>query len=207
MIRAFSTAGRAASVVPPRPSVTRPSQRAPVTVRRCRAPRLLPWRPTSRNGSSISRACRHSNSLGAGSDVRAFLAPGVPADLARAALRRAWSVDPVIRDFIGLSENAWDFNAPGGVPGFGTVTAEEVRRLLAHAIGEPEATDPLRPPAADGASQEQTEQDRLPAAEGAEPNEPTPYDRVDDVAAQQKSGEREHDPISPRRRHGSALPE
>src|SRR5271166_3190231 len=100
------------------------------------------------------------DSLGAGSDVRAFLAPGVPVDLARAALRRAWSVDPVIRDFIGLSENSWDFNAPGGVPGFGTVTAEDVRRLLARAIGEPEAADT----ASSAASANLTE--RTPGPEG-----------------------------------------
>ncbi|MGH6798478.1 MAG: DUF3306 domain-containing protein, partial [Roseiarcus sp.] len=41
-------------------------------------------------------------SIGAGSDIRAFLAAGVPADLTRAALRRAWSADPTIRDFVGL---------------------------------------------------------------------------------------------------------
>ena len=29
--------------------------------------------------------------------------------------------DPVIRDFIGLSENSWDFNAPDGIPGFGSL--------------------------------------------------------------------------------------
>lgn len=79
-------------------------------------------------------------SIGAGSDIRAFLAAGVPADVTRAALRRAWSSDPAIRDFIGLSENSWDFNASGGVPGFGSVKAEDVRRLLAQAMGEPETT-------------------------------------------------------------------
>jgi hypothetical protein len=52
------------------------------------------------------------DSIGAGSDIRRFLDPGVPSDLARAALRRAWVADPVIRDFIGLSENSWDFNTP-----------------------------------------------------------------------------------------------
>src|SRR4051794_16660634 len=31
-------------------------------------------------------------------DVTAFLKPGVPADLARAALRRAWTSDPAVRD-------------------------------------------------------------------------------------------------------------
>src|SRR5436190_945684 len=30
----------------------------------------------------------------ADSDIRAFLAPGVPAELTRAALRRAWATDP-----------------------------------------------------------------------------------------------------------------
>jgi hypothetical protein len=54
--------------------------------------------------------------IGAGSDIRPFLATGVRANLTRAALRRAWSADPAIRDFIGLSENSWDFNALGGVP-------------------------------------------------------------------------------------------
>jgi hypothetical protein len=54
-------------------------------------------------------------SIGAASDIRPFLEPGVPQDLARAALRRAWTVDPAIRDFVGLSENSWDFNASGAV--------------------------------------------------------------------------------------------
>ena len=68
-------------------------------------------------------------SIGAASDIRPFLALGVPADLARAALRRAWSTDPAIRDFIGLSENSWDFNAPDGVPGFGSLTTQRLARM------------------------------------------------------------------------------
>src|SRR6185437_1078285 len=84
-------------------------------------------------------------SIGPGSDLRAFLAAGVPADLTRAALRRAWSAEPAIRDFIGLSESSWDFNAAGGVPGFGAMTAEEGRRLLAQAMGEPKAADQACP--------------------------------------------------------------
>ena len=51
-------------------------------------------------------------SIVAESDVRAFLAPGVPPELTRAALRRAWSADPKIRDFIGLSENSWGLQRP-----------------------------------------------------------------------------------------------
>ncbi|HEY1364366.1 MAG TPA: DUF3306 domain-containing protein, partial [Xanthobacteraceae bacterium] len=59
------------------------------------------------------------DSITAHTDIRSFLAPGVPTEIARAALRRAWSQDPAIRDFIGLAENAWDFNAAGAMPGFG----------------------------------------------------------------------------------------
>ena len=81
-------------------------------------------------------------SIASGSDITAFLAHGVPLELARAALRRAWTTDPAIRDFIGLSENAWDFNAPGGVPGFGSLDLQDVRRLLAQVLDEPQASDP-----------------------------------------------------------------
>ena len=75
-------------------------------------------------------------SITAETDIRAFLAPGVPAELTRAALRRAWSADPTIRDFIGLVENGWDFNAPDGVPGFGPLQmTDEMRRLVMDMIG------------------------------------------------------------------------
>lgn len=55
----------------------------------------------------------------AGTDITAFLRKGVPQELMRGALRRAWSADPAIRDFVGLAENAWDFNDPNAMPGFG----------------------------------------------------------------------------------------
>jgi hypothetical protein len=32
--------------------------------------------------------------------------------------RVLWA-DPAIRDFVGLSENGWDFTKPDGIPGFG----------------------------------------------------------------------------------------
>ena len=86
-------------------------------------------------------------SIGAGSDIRAFLAAGVPADLTRAALRRVWLSDPKIRDFIGLSENSWDFNAPGAMPGFGPIGKDEVARLVTRLLGEPDATAAAAHPA------------------------------------------------------------
>ncbi|MGA2995236.1 MAG: DUF3306 domain-containing protein [Bradyrhizobium sp.] len=59
------------------------------------------------------------------SDIIAFLRKGVPADLTRAALRKAWASDPAIRDFIGIAENQWDFNDPNAIPGFGPLAPTE----------------------------------------------------------------------------------
>ena len=71
-------------------------------------------------------------SITAASDVRAFLAPGVPLELTRAALRRAWVSDPNIRDFVGIAENQWDFTKPDGVPGFGPLElTAELHRMVA----------------------------------------------------------------------------
>ena len=78
-------------------------------------------------------------SIGAESSIRAFLEAGVPGDLARAALRRVWSLDPAICDFVGLSENSWDFNTPVAMAGFGPIGGEEVGRLLTRLLGEPDA--------------------------------------------------------------------
>jgi hypothetical protein len=75
-------------------------------------------------------------SIVAGTDVRAFLQKGVPAELMTAALRRAWTTDPAIRDFIGIAENQWDFTDPASIPGFGALDATgEGPRLVAEAMG------------------------------------------------------------------------
>ncbi len=59
------------------------------------------------------------DSITARTDISMFLRSGVPAELTVAALRRAWVNDPVIRDFIGIAENQWDFTNPATIPGFG----------------------------------------------------------------------------------------
>jgi hypothetical protein len=70
-------------------------------------------------------------------DIRAFLQAGVPEDLKRSALRRAWSTNPAIRDFIGIAENQWDFNDPNGIPGFGPLRdTDNVPMLVAQALGQ-----------------------------------------------------------------------
>ena len=67
------------------------------------------------------------DSIVAGSDIRAFLQKGVPAELTKAALRRAWTTDPAIRDFIEVAENQWDFTDPTSIPGFGPLAGSRRR--------------------------------------------------------------------------------
>ena len=45
------------------------------------------------------------DAIKADTDITAFMRAGVPAELRHAALRRAWSADAAIRDFVGLNEN------------------------------------------------------------------------------------------------------
>jgi hypothetical protein len=152
-------------------------------------------------------------SIGAGSDIRAFLAVGVPADLTRAALRRAWSADPTIRDFVGLSENSWDFTAAGGVPGFGSVTEDEVRRLLERLAGDPETADAIAKTEPDAPIAEPS------AAVPASAHDPSATDpaggdaRMSPPPPDQENAASQHDtagrgPAAPlhRRGHGGALP-
>src|SRR6516164_5196645 len=109
------------------------------------------------------------DSITAKSDVSAFLAPGVPVELTRAALRRAWAVDPAVRDFIGLSENSWDFNAPGAMAGFGPLEmTDELRRSIAQFVGRNLAGT------ADEASSKEVKDEHPPVAISAAPDDAAP---------------------------------
>ena len=154
-------------------------------------------------------------SITAGSDIRAFLAPGIPAQLTRAALRRAWVADPAIRDFVGLAENAWDFNAPDAVPGFGSLMpSPDAGQLIADATAQDDAPsgslsrgerETLQKPGV-------SESEEKPAAAQAE-NEgqavdqggPQAGETANDAAAvqEQRADDR---PASRAHRHGGALP-
>lgn len=60
-------------------------------------------------------------SLTADSDFTGFLQKGVPQALRNAALQRLWTSDPMIRDYVGLSEMNWDFNAAEAFHGYGAL--------------------------------------------------------------------------------------
>lgn len=162
-----------------------------------------------------------AESLTAESDFTVFLREEVPTALRRAALRRAWSLDPAIRDFTGPADYAWDFNAPdGGMAGFSPDLPGDVQRLLAQAIG-------LDTSAAEDAADEEpipVVEAAIPAPGSAAPDagpaleapddSPAPPDAVPVVPAQAA----ETTPALPvppvkvaedppaRRRHGGALP-
>lgn len=69
-------------------------------------------------------------------DLTPWLAKKVPDVWRVAALRKVWSSDPGISQFIGPADYAWDWNAPDGVPGFGPLQAlDDVAKLLDQAIG------------------------------------------------------------------------
>lgn len=163
-------------------------------------------------------------SIGPATDIRAFLQPGVPAELTRAALRRVWREDPAIRNFIGLSENAWDFNDPTAMEGFGPLAPGEAERLLAKLFPEPSKTDapvdsttdrageavenPSASPDAQAAARatDETDGDTQIAADQVAPKHSTGVEPVNAAPQQQE-------PAQPRvfahlrRGHGGALPE
>ena len=76
-------------------------------------------------------------SIDAQTNIADFLSSDVPAPLRIAALRRAWTVDPAIRDFRGLQESDWDFNDPDSILGFGKLGPEvDVEKMVAQILGE-----------------------------------------------------------------------
>lgn len=102
--------------------------------------------PTGKQGETFDlSSLQPIDSITAGTDIRDFLQAGVPTELTKAALRRAWSADPAIRDFIGIAENQWDFTDPAGIPGFGPLrVGDNVQDLVAQAMGKLEES--LVPP-------------------------------------------------------------
>jgi len=152
-------------------------------------------------------------SIGADSDISAFLAAGVPADLSQAALRRAWAADPAIRDFIGLSENSWDFTALDGVPGFGAIAPDDVTRLLKQVMGEAEEAETVAEAVPTAASEPAACETPAPAAAAGEAEETqgktdeSPPTYKVNAAVQNGSGEGESSAAPAPRRHGGALPD
>jgi hypothetical protein len=142
------------------------------------------------------------DSIGANTDISAFMRKGVPAPLRHAALRRAWSADPAIRDFMGPTENYWDAAGPEGIPGFGDLDPNlDVKRLVSELFGEigPEVDrETLTSTSAPGSPAEISE---TPAQ-----SQDSPSPHIEHVAPQQQRSESQPGPKMARR-HGGAMPE
>ena len=171
--------------------------------------------------------------LTAESDLAAFLRKGVPKALKSAAMRKMWSLDPAIRDYIGPSEYAWDFNQPGSMAGFGPLDASDDMvadflstmsggaraglAKLADAAATPSPEETAAPSPEDdqeaGSSPPQGPADAVLAGEagGSPPDVPgSPSHSLDQVAAAEepagpaKPAEARISPARPR--HGRAMP-
>lgn len=150
-------------------------------------------------------------------DITEFLRKGVPTELGRAALRRAWAADPAIRDFVGLAENAWDFTDPNAMPGFGALegTPEQIGAMIERVMGGVRnASEKL---ASELPENEQVQRIPDQGADNSEP-ETVPEAAAEPVcqsdgapneiaAAQPEASNKDHigDTIQ-RRSHGGALP-
>ena len=170
------------------------------------------------------------DSIGAQTDITAFLKPGVPGDLRLAALRRAWVTDPAIRDFTGLAENDWDFTVPNSTMGFGEIDPGlDIKKMLADVFGE---TPREKPPEAEGPASEDQPQARsnelpqspqraalnspdnsAPAADADESMRQIPSVDAEmvrsnnNIALQNNDPAADEEPIKRRRPQGGALPQ
>src|SRR5438067_13715483 len=153
-------------------------------------------------------------------DITGFLRKGIPPELSREALRRAWASDSAIRDFVGLAENAWDFNDPNAMPGFGPLDCSEAQlsELIERVIGGvSQAAESLaNPPTESKDERERADSEGHPAPKSVEAiadvrstDAATVEGSPQVLAASQPEGPQEADPdqtLVGRRTHGGALP-
>ena len=157
-------------------------------------------------------------------DIRPFLAAGVPAHLTRAALRKLWVTDPKIRDFIEMAENQWDFST-GNIPGFDYSLPENAKELVAQIFSKAnEVVEKANEPAAENEQMSATvqspvsaEPDRADATIKTEPEHvavPATHKTVERAeeasrpVAVEENLQADDDPMAAHlpRRHGTALP-
>lgn len=149
------------------------------------------------------------------SEIGPFLRAGVPQGLRNAALRRMWSLDPVIRDYVGDARDyAYDWNVPGGVPGGGTLPSPDeieatLARMFSRESGEKGGVAGVSEP---------TNEVRLAVPEALSPSEPAAASAVPDQVQTppplpaDRRGPSAPEPVaelsatSSRRRHGGATP-
>ena len=175
-----------------------------------------PVRPDSTPGASGSKLDVESlppiETISAETDITAFMRAGVPETLKHAALRRAWSADPAIRDFMGPTENYWDAAGPDGIPGFGDIDPNlDVRRMVSELFGE----TPRQETPTESDTDRMAESPALPVqirAEGTEVPQASPTP-PEDVPQRDENAAAQTEPLEAApekkisRRHGGAMPQ
>lgn len=148
--------------------------------------------------------------IDAATDIKAFLAKGVPDSLRTAALRQVWASDPAIRDYVGPYDYAWDFNQPA-THGFGALPPDiDVTRIV-RTIMEghgPSAEDVAGTSDAVALPSEIEDQNRPPEAESLEASDEVSIGHTDasSIDEPRQAETRSHASSPPRRRHGGATP-
>jgi len=214
-LRRWSRLKRAERQRPPQPPGTPPAREPACPPAVAASERGQPPQSCPEPSSLAETALPAIQSIAANTDIRAFLRAGVPAELTKAALRRAWTADPAIRDFIGIAENQWDFTDPAAIPGFGTLAPnEDLGRLVAQALGQGPASPASAGPAGGSEAVTTASQDAPQVYGMPERNEATGQESQI-VEEQQKTvlaATQHHEPAAEparplsRRSHGSALP-
>jgi hypothetical protein len=155
--------------------------------------------------------------LTAETELAPFLRAGIPAALRKAALRRMWSVDPAIRDFVSEARDyAYDWNTPGGVPGMGPMLPTDDIKAMVERIMTGHAPRPSEAPSPDDPREAEEPTVEPPAAEvmEAEPQvvvaQETAVVHVEEATLHppENAVRTFQSPaiVSPLRRHGGALP-
>ncbi|MFG5121151.1 DUF3306 domain-containing protein [Methylorubrum sp. POS3] len=148
-------------------------------------------------------------------DLTPFLRSGVPTALRNAALRRMWSLDPGIRDFVSEArEYAYDWNTPGGVPGLGPLLpSDDVKAMLGRLFRDPAEAKalPVEHPQESIDESNPAPADATPPVEAALEGEPVPDEAMRPATAAIPSAPQSEvaqvPSMEPRmRRHGGAIP-
>ena len=160
-------------------------------------------------------------------DISTFLRKGVPENLRNAALRKSWALDPAVRNYVNPAlEYAYDWNAPGGVPGGGELGAGfDVAGMVAQIMGDAPSAEAETPtestdaPATAAGPSSEVAASEVAAVQKAEAELPIEALRRSDeatsgaedggTAAGQRQEFETRDSVAPQpavRRHGSAKP-
>jgi hypothetical protein len=126
-------------------------KRQPAPAPEAQSPAAAPAAPPQPEGQALDDLLAQLpriEDLVPGQSLSAFMQPWVPTGIRNAALQRMWLLDPAIRDYVSPAlDYAYDYNAPGGAPGFGPMeTGQDAIREVAEMFDRALGKDPKEGP-------------------------------------------------------------